>query len=473
VALPNVFLVLTDDQEIDTSDAPSMPYLGSDPYGGWVRMPNAVLSTPLCYPSRGNTLTGQRSDHNGQRKNAGIPPAFDENNTILKWAQDAGYFVGMIGKFVNDWPNGRPAFTPAGIDWMWSLGMDYGYTKWEAWTHTGEHVTGTAYLTDVLTQQVQAFLTVALAQDKPWFLYYAPTAPHDSIVPAARHSGVDVGPAIDPPDFNQADVSGCPPYISTRPLLSASTQQVQRTNRLKARRCMLSVDEGLHAAFDQINAAGQMGRTIIPVWTDNGVANGRKRIPNTDQKKKNPYLFCHSMQLRIRVPSQVNRVEQATVTTVDLVATLVDYMGATPGLTIDGQSFRTALETPGTPWKRAVEFHYLGDSETPQWWALRSADYLLTEWVNGGIFNELYRYSTDPYELTNLINDPQVASIRQSMQADLAALKVNSHALDVDSPDPAPATPPALRVRTGGTDKPVTVRAGGRTLPAHFRRGGM
>jgi len=54
---PNVLLVLTDDQTLDTigSDPPAMPWLQSqlaDPAGHWLWFPRAVASTPLCCPSR-------------------------------------------------------------------------------------------------------------------------------------------------------------------------------------------------------------------------------------------------------------------------------------------------------------------------------------------------------------------------------------------------------------------------------------
>ena len=70
---PNILLVLTDDQTLDTlpADPPAMPWLQSqiqDPAGHWLWFPNAVASTPLCCPSRSTILTGPlRHAHAGAR----------------------------------------------------------------------------------------------------------------------------------------------------------------------------------------------------------------------------------------------------------------------------------------------------------------------------------------------------------------------------------------------------------------------
>ena len=71
---PNMLLVLTDDQTLDTlpTDPPAMPWFQSqllDPAGHWLWFPNAVASTPLCCPSRSTILTGQYDTHTGVRDN--------------------------------------------------------------------------------------------------------------------------------------------------------------------------------------------------------------------------------------------------------------------------------------------------------------------------------------------------------------------------------------------------------------------
>ena len=83
---PNILLILTDDQSLDSfpSNPPAMPWLQSrvfDPHDHWLRFPNAVVSTPLCCPSRTTILTGQYSEHTGVLNNE-LGHVFDESNTL-------------------------------------------------------------------------------------------------------------------------------------------------------------------------------------------------------------------------------------------------------------------------------------------------------------------------------------------------------------------------------------------------------
>ena len=81
------------------------------------------------------------------------------------------------------------------------------------------------YQTDVLGNEAVHFLSsTESADDQPFFLYVAPTAPHAGIPPAPRDAVNPFSKATPttPPNLNEADVSDKPEWLRNGvPLLDA------------------------------------------------------------------------------------------------------------------------------------------------------------------------------------------------------------------------------------------------------------
>src|SRR2546427_10923598 len=115
---PNVVVILTDDQSMDTlpHSPPTMPFLQhavQDPNGHWIHFPNAFINSPLCCPSRATLLTGRYAFHTGVTNNY-LGKNLDESSTLATWLHDAGYTTGLFGKYLNDYPYGRGPYVPPG-----------------------------------------------------------------------------------------------------------------------------------------------------------------------------------------------------------------------------------------------------------------------------------------------------------------------------------------------------------------------
>ena len=116
----NFVVILTDDQSFDTfpSYPPALPWLQSqvqDPDGHWLWFSDAFIQTPLCCPSRATILSGLDSRHTRVRTNDD-GARFDDTQTIATWLHGAGYFTGLIGKYLNRYPFGRGPYIPPGWD---------------------------------------------------------------------------------------------------------------------------------------------------------------------------------------------------------------------------------------------------------------------------------------------------------------------------------------------------------------------
>lgn len=406
----NVILVVTDDQEIGTVDADAMPYLAGNPHGNWVELPNAVCTTPLCYPFRVSVMTGQRTDHHGKDDNGNVDVGMyvDDANMLAPWLSAAGYRTGHVGKYLNYYPWARGPFVPEGWDYWFSIKANPSEAPYFDWTAVNgdlQEVTfgddPTDYVTDVLRDRCLDFIE----QDdgRPWFLHFAPNAPHEPFTPAPRHEAVTMD-TTDPDDFNQADVSTQPAWVQALDSLSAQEQTDARTHRANARRCLLSVDEAIEAILDAVDTAGQMDDTAVFFLTDNGYSHGRKRLsslePNSNSKRA-PYRWCITSSLRIRYPGATQRTDTALASTVDVTATICGIAGASPTLPPDGLDLRRVLLGDIAMPRTGIESYWTGDVNRPAWRSYREGTHNYIWYPTTGE-EELYDWSTDPAELVNI-----------------------------------------------------------------------
>lgn len=403
---PNIIVIHTDDQELGTVDAEAMPYLSSNPHGNWVELPNCVITTPLCFPSRVSFFTGQRSDHHGQEGNGvDVTPPVPEADMLPAWLQSAGYRTGMLGKYLNEWPWGLGNYVPEGWDTFFGHGSSTTYYNWTCVDSDGNEVVGGAteadYLTDVLAGRAVDF--VSEADSRPFFLYFAPNAPHDPFTPAARHAALSMTVA-DPGDFNEADVSDKPAWVQALPLMDATTMDETRAYRLNARRCLRSVDEAIEDIFDALVAAGKLDNTVVFFLTDNGYSHGRKRLTSREpssNSKRAPYRWCITAMLRVRYPGATQRSETRLATNVDVSATCAIAAGATATLDLDGTDLTPVILDTATTWRDRIESYWKGDANRPAWWSYREGTYNYITYPGTGE-QELYDWATDPDELANI-----------------------------------------------------------------------
>lgn len=105
---PNFIILITDDQDLELGSIDIMPNLHSKIIKNGVTLSNAFVSTPICCPSRTETMTG-RYYHNVGAPNGncmhvdGIGAVFNDS-TMFKHFHSSGYTTGIFGKFVANSP---------------------------------------------------------------------------------------------------------------------------------------------------------------------------------------------------------------------------------------------------------------------------------------------------------------------------------------------------------------------------------
>jgi arylsulfatase A-like enzyme len=410
---PNVIVVLTDDQRWDGFDA--MPWLTSElarTGSGWETFPNAFANTPLCCPARASLLTGRYARHTGVLDN-GDGANLDESSTLATWLHGAGYRTGLVGKYLNTYPFGRLPYVPPGWDRFVAKRNQSGVTVYRDFhvVDQGSPVFVQSYATDWLGEKALDFVRTA-PTTRPFFLLFAPSAPHPPWLPAPRHEGTDADLSVAEPPNVVGALRGAPPWVRSRPEPSAAQRATWLDDQRRADETLLSVDETLHAIVETLGA--RLDDTYIFVLSDNGYSFGEHRW----EGKKCPYEACVRIPLAVHVLEGTGGERPAVVSIVDLAPTIMSLAGVASTARVDGKRFAAWIEprisTLSEPKNEAVYLEWAGDAEIPAWMAVRTSSLKLIRYGDG--FEELYDIggrvgSADPWEMVNRVADPRYAGI--------------------------------------------------------------
>jgi arylsulfatase A-like enzyme len=420
---PNVIVVLTDDQTVSSlaGEPPAMPWLGSqlsDPSKGWLSFTDAVVSTPFCCPSRATILTGGTAWRTGVVDNS-TGYRLDETQTIATWLQGAGYRTAMIGKYLNEYPWDRGPYVPPGWDrWLAKTNeseattyYDYPLVDEGRWRRAGSAPGD--YVTDLLSHAALDFVRTTPA-DRPYFLYFAPPAPHRPATPSPVDSAVPADAAPAPPsEAVLNDVAGKPSWVRSLPPVDAEGLRALQAQRAQAQIALRPVDRFLEQLFDVLAWRGDLDRTVVVFLSDNGYAFGEHRWVG----KLVPYEPSIRVPFAIRTPWASGATVHLTVSNADVAPTIAALAGVSPGIVVDGESLAPLLRgipPGGALAARAIVLGWVGTSGPPPWVAVRTRAAILIRWAGGT--EELYDLVHDPGELRNLAGDPAFSGLRDRMR---------------------------------------------------------
>lgn len=412
-ARPNIVLILTDDQRWDTLRY--MPTVERKLVGHGVTFANGFVTNPLCCPSRASILTGAYSHTTRVYRNDGPLggfASFRDESTVATWLDGAGYRTALIGKYMNGYPG---SYVPPGWD-RWVAFKRPGYFRY------GIDVDGkdlpatdqTAYSTDFLRQQAVSFIRAAR---RPFFLYFAPYAPHGPARPATRHeSAFSELPPWRPPSYNERDISDKPRRVRSVPPLDGPARRSLDMFRRNQLRTLLAVDEAVASILDALADRGQLANTLVVFTSDNGFLWGEHRLSG----KRHPYDESIRVPLIVRYDGLVGaaRTDRRSVLGIDLAPTFAELAGVeAPGA--EGRSLLPLLRRDDARWPSAFLVETLhGGGQT--YCGIRAQRSKFVAYANGD--RELYDLATDPYELRNLAGAPSRANAVSLLRARLARL---------------------------------------------------
>lgn len=398
---PNILVIVSDDQPKESMRV--MNFMQR--MRGVVRFSNFYLNFGLCCPSRATIMTGLYSHHHGVENN-GEGYQLDANQTIFVALDRAGYDTALIGKFMNGFPWDRgKRWVPSGLDH--SLVFGGGYYDYRAFEngkvvrygHRPED-----YKTDV--QIAMALDFIKSTREDPFFLIWAPEAPHAPRIPAPRDRNGFRKINYHSPAIDESDIRDKPAWVQDLPLVDLAEM---RERRRGVYRTLQSVDRGIRRMFAALRRKGKLDCTVLFYLTDNGFAFGEQRWIG----KRCPYDACMGSPLYVRLPSLKGRRRVAIPTSnVDIAPTIAELARASLLRKPDGRSLLPLLEDRKVRWRRGVLLRghsygqkaydvYKALKQDFDFWGVRTQRWKYIEYRTGE--QELYDIRRDKWELHNLV----------------------------------------------------------------------
>ena len=397
---PNVVVILTDDQRFDSLKM--MASVRHHLVAEGMTLRRAIVTNPLCCPSRATILTGRFSHTTGVYTNA--PPhggweAFrgSESDTIAKALDDAGYRTGLIGKYINGY-GAEMGHVPVGWDRFLANIHPGGYYDYEMFDkHRGLLTFGSDpadYATDVIRRKAVSFIR-GTPTDQPFFLLVTPIAPHDPFTPAPRDVGAFDGAPVRLNLAINEDVSDKPAHLLRRRTI-ADAEIAQRFRRQWE--TLLAVDLLVDRVMSALSETGRANDTLVIFTSDNGLANGEHRWLG----KLVPYEVSARVPMVVRYPSAIpaGTESSALVSNVDIAPTIADFTGVP--LSADGVSMAPLLTDQASSVRSSIVLeHVVGGIDVPTYCGVRTRSFTFVRYATGE--EELYDLGDDPWQLRNVV----------------------------------------------------------------------
>ncbi|GGF37376.1 acetylglucosamine-6-sulfatase [Echinicola rosea] len=443
-AKPNIVFILSDDHRYDfmgfTGAVPGLKTPNMDRIAAeGAHMNNAFVSTSLCSPSRASILTGQYAHtHTIVDNQAPLP---DDLTFFPQYLQEMGYKTGFFGK----WHMGNTDDMPQpGFDqWVSFRGQGTYYDP--VFNINGKRIPQPegSYTSDLLTNEALSWLN-SLEEEEPFMLYLSHKAVHSEFQPAKRHEGMyDTLPIVTPPSMYLTATDSSKFYgdIIRAPETKVNYKDIPdwvRKQRYSWHgvdymyhgqlpfnvfyksylETLMALDESIGRVMDWLEEEGLEENTIVVYMGDNGFSFGEHGLID----KRHAYEESMKVPLLVKYPKMVKpgiTIDQM-VMNIDIAPTLLEVAGmsSTPEQ-MQGESFVPLLEQKKVDWREKVFYEYYWEMaypSTPTVFAVRTDQYKYI--FNQGVWdiNELYDIQKDPYEMNNLIRDPEYKDLSKRLR---------------------------------------------------------
>lgn len=428
--LPNVLLIVSDDQRPDTIHALGNPRIRTPNLDRLVAsgtaFTRAVSPNPHCVTSRAEILSGCSGFRNGV-----LPPTSMrlEPRTLL-WPEAmrrAGYRSWYVGKWHTDGrPSARGYDESRGLFGMGgptdSPGLDSfgrpvtGYVGWAFQSDAGEvDLSRGVGLTQATTTQIAdaAIEVVRGGHDRPFFLHVNFTAPHDPLItPADPAHRYDPAAIPLPPDylaehpFDHGVAGGRDELLWPR----VRTPEIVRAELALYYAVISDLDAQVGRILEAVDATGRAGDTIVVFTSDHGLAIGSHGL----RGKQNMYEHTVGVPLVLAGPGiPGGERRRAQVYLRDLYPTICDLVGVDVPEGLDGVSMAHLLRG-GKDEGHASIFGYFYDVQR----MVRGDRWKLIRYPKAGR-EQLFDLVADPFERDDLAAAPEHAGRLQALRAEL------------------------------------------------------
>jgi len=376
---------------------------------------NAVAGVPVCCPTRGSLMTGQRPLTDGVFMND--VPLNPHATTIAKVLAGAGYDTGYIGKWhLNG--DGRQAFIPRerrqGFQYWKALECTHNYNHSFYYADGPEKLLWPGYDAIAQTRDAEQYLRDHAHSAKPFFLFLSWGPPHDPYQTA--------------PSRYRAEYQ--PDRMILRPNVPEDIAGKVRTDLAGYYAHCTALDDCVGSLMKTLRETGLQENTLVVFTADHGDLLGSHGGFN----KQQPYEESIRVPLLFRWPKEFGldgRKLSALINSEDIMPTLLGLCQVAVPKTVEGIDYSHYMRGGPNPSDGAA----LISCPTPfgQWTrrrggreyrGIRTARYTYVRDLSGPWL--LFDNQADPCQLTNLVNQTQTAALQARLDAIL------SHKLKAD-----------------------------------------
>jgi arylsulfatase A-like enzyme len=407
-----------------------------------VQFETACTTTGLCSPSRAALFTGRLGHRTGLDDNCsvwhsrlrGLP---EQQTTLIEWARRKDYLVGYFGK----WHLGLDGPIHRGAQRYSAQGFDryrlppgkssnkpdfsapkryYGRTVAEkpGFYTTAKH---SYEQSDAgrIAKDASSFLDAAAQADRPFFLTASFQAVHPPYDVPTPYNTVYPPEKITLPASLSDTFQNKPAYQNEIMWPFHDTGHMSESDWRRAiayyHGFVTMLDRALGEIVDALAAHGLLDSTMVVVVADHGDMVGAH-----NRFDKGPYAYDEVMRvpLLIRSPGTPSRRVSRHVSTIDLNATLTEWMQLDPGApNLDSRSLLPLLDAGDRGWNVPDEAFYRYEWYNGRWFgirAIRTPAYKYS--FNPCGVDELYDLRRDPGEMKNLAGGSETAAIELELQ---------------------------------------------------------
>ena len=413
VVRPNILFVIADQwraQAFGFAGDPNVktPHLDAMQREGIVCV-NAISSVPVCCPARASLLTGQRVLTHGVFLND--VPLDPKAVTIAKVLKQTGYDTGYIGKWHVD-GHGRSAFIPSerrqGFDYWKVLECTHSYNSSAYYADGPAKLTWEGYDVIAQTKDAASYIKEHAKSDKPFCLFLAWGPPHN--------------PYNTAPDKYRAQYRA--DDITLRPNVPAKMQHKAKVAAAGYYAHCAAMDDCMGDLMETLRATGLAHNTIVVFTSDHGDLLGS----HGDFDKQQPYDESIRIPLLLRWPTgfgSQGKSLDAVISMQDYMPTLLGLCGVPIPKSVEGLDYSGYLRGGKNPADDVTLISCIAPFGTwsrqqggKEYRGIRTTRYTYVRDLKGPWL--LFDNRTDPYQMNNLVDKPEAASLQAELNAILA-----------------------------------------------------
>lgn len=399
-----------------------------------LKFSNAISTHPVCGPYRGMLMTGNFPIKNGviftdhMLKNP--DPYFAE---VCK---GAGYETGYIGKWHLD-GRGRSAYIPPerrlGFDYFKALECTHNYDDSPYYDNNDEKIKKWEQY-DAIAQTEDACEYIIQHKDNPFCLFLSWGPPHDPYEAPPKYMerfrGVDIDLRENVTDFATAEKMWTESDTVLPKNFLAVREEKRKLLKDPSNQAIIEWHRGYYAAIEALDdcmgnilrsleSSGQLDNSIVVFTSDHGDSLGSHR----QAYKQMPFEESISIPLLIRYPEKFKdgMETDALLAPQDLMPTLlaladldcheVDGINMLPEITQEIEELQDAVLINKS---MALSMNWITNGNGP-WCGVRTKRYTYARLTNSNKPWLLFDNLNDPFQLKNLIDEPEYLSLQNQM----------------------------------------------------------